>query len=225
MHFHHLHSSKLFILLFRVAIPAPPNFHGVKWPANHPVSRFVAHMNREARRIGMPSTFFCNPHGLTTGQDYSCARDLAILSYRAFQIDLLREMSSLPAYSCNIPSPYNFEGGNSGNGPCRQRKVEWITTNQILQDESIFCRYWRRELQKNPPQKPFSQARNYESIDFACEYGKTGVTDEAKGCFVASFRSNFLQRSFTVIVLGSDDKMGGRWKPEEKIICSHSVAL
>lgn len=40
---------------------------------------FVAMMNAEARRIGMASTNFVNPHGLPQPGQYTTARDLAIL--------------------------------------------------------------------------------------------------------------------------------------------------
>jgi D-alanyl-D-alanine carboxypeptidase (penicillin-binding protein 5/6) len=41
---------------------------------------FATLMNREAERMGMKSTHFANPHGLPDPNNYSTARDLAILS-------------------------------------------------------------------------------------------------------------------------------------------------
>ncbi|HWU99355.1 MAG TPA: D-alanyl-D-alanine carboxypeptidase family protein [Oxalicibacterium sp.] len=41
---------------------------------------FVAMMNREAERIGMKATHFANSHGLPSPDNYSTARDLAILA-------------------------------------------------------------------------------------------------------------------------------------------------
>lgn len=41
---------------------------------------FVAMMNREAERVGMKSTHFSNAHGLPSPDNYSTARDLAILA-------------------------------------------------------------------------------------------------------------------------------------------------
>ena len=43
-------------------------------------SEFVAHMNREAKRLGMNDTQFLNPTGLTQQGHYSTAHDLAVLS-------------------------------------------------------------------------------------------------------------------------------------------------
>lgn len=40
----------------------------------HPVCRFVAEMNRQARSCGMDSTVFANPHGLSHERHTSCAR-------------------------------------------------------------------------------------------------------------------------------------------------------
>lgn len=40
---------------------------------------YVAMMNAEARRLGMNSTNFINPHGLPGGGQYTTARDLAVL--------------------------------------------------------------------------------------------------------------------------------------------------
>lgn len=43
-------------------------------------SRFVAMMNAEARRLGMFGTHFTNPHGLPDKNNYSTARDMALLA-------------------------------------------------------------------------------------------------------------------------------------------------
>jgi len=43
---------------------------------------FVQLMNREAERMGLKSTRFSNPHGLTSNDTYSTAQDLATLAHR-----------------------------------------------------------------------------------------------------------------------------------------------
>jgi D-alanyl-D-alanine carboxypeptidase len=43
---------------------------------------FVARMNAEAQRIGMYGTHFANPHGLPKPDQYTTARDLALLAVR-----------------------------------------------------------------------------------------------------------------------------------------------
>ena len=44
------------------------------------VPRFVARMNKRARRLGLRCTHFTTPHGLQDRGNYSCARDLAELA-------------------------------------------------------------------------------------------------------------------------------------------------
>jgi D-alanyl-D-alanine carboxypeptidase (penicillin-binding protein 5/6) len=46
---------------------------------------FVTLMNREAERMGMKNTHFANPHGLPSPENYSTARDLAILASHEIQ--------------------------------------------------------------------------------------------------------------------------------------------
>jgi len=41
---------------------------------------FVARMNAHAKRLGMSGTHFANPHGLPHNQNYSTARDMAVLA-------------------------------------------------------------------------------------------------------------------------------------------------
>ncbi len=43
-------------------------------------TKFVERMNAEAARLGMTGTHFANPHGLFSPQQYTTARDLAILA-------------------------------------------------------------------------------------------------------------------------------------------------
>lgn len=46
---------------------------------------FVGRMNQEAARLGMVNTQFANAHGLHSAQQYSSARDMALLSARILQ--------------------------------------------------------------------------------------------------------------------------------------------
>lgn len=46
---------------------------------------FVTLMNREAQRMGLKNTHFANPHGLPSPENYSTARDLAILASHEIQ--------------------------------------------------------------------------------------------------------------------------------------------
>ena len=55
---------------------------------------FVAAMNREAGALGLTHTRFANPHGLDDEQNYSTARDLAVLTASALQDENFRRVVS-----------------------------------------------------------------------------------------------------------------------------------
>ena len=61
-------------------------------------AKFVSMMNQEARRLGMNSTRFSNPNGLPDDNNYTTARDLAVLS-RALWVEFpkYREVFRIPA--------------------------------------------------------------------------------------------------------------------------------
>lgn len=61
-------------------------------------AKFVALMNQEAQRLGMNSSHFGNPNGLPDDNNYTTARDLAVLA-RAIWIDYpdYRELFRIPA--------------------------------------------------------------------------------------------------------------------------------
>lgn len=64
-------------------------------------AEFVAYMNRTAASLGMTSSFFRNPHGLTEPGQYSTALDLAMLA---------REVTKIPFYrQCMRTKEYTFE--------------------------------------------------------------------------------------------------------------------
>ncbi|WP_275791178.1 D-alanyl-D-alanine carboxypeptidase family protein [Pararhizobium gei] len=63
---------------------------------------FIAMMNAEARRIGMTSSNFINPHGLPGAGQYTTARDLAVLA-----ITIKREFPQYAAY-------FAYEGFTTG---------------------------------------------------------------------------------------------------------------
>ncbi len=64
------------------------------------VNTFVTLMNREAQRLGMKDTRFANPHGLPSPDNYSTARDLALLAQAVirdfpefYKIDSVKEFT------------------------------------------------------------------------------------------------------------------------------------
>lgn len=55
---------------------------------------FVARMNREAESLGLTNTRFANPHGLDDENNYSTARDLAVLTAAALRDENFRRVVS-----------------------------------------------------------------------------------------------------------------------------------
>lgn len=55
---------------------------------------FVARMNEKAEDLGLTATHFANPHGLDSEENYSTAKDLAILGAYAMENELFREICS-----------------------------------------------------------------------------------------------------------------------------------
>lgn len=61
--------------------------------------QFVEMMNQKAKEIGMTNTIFHNSHGLDeVTQNYSTARDMALLSSYAYQLDEYRKISGTTKY-------------------------------------------------------------------------------------------------------------------------------
>ncbi|MEM9281960.1 MAG: D-alanyl-D-alanine carboxypeptidase [Verrucomicrobiota bacterium] len=58
------------------------------------VEEFVGRMNMKAEQLGMQSSNFCNPHGLTEEGQYSTASDMAKLAVEAYRNPTIREMVS-----------------------------------------------------------------------------------------------------------------------------------
>ncbi|NUM34896.1 MAG: peptidoglycan-binding protein [Candidatus Brocadiae bacterium] len=53
---------------------------------------FADLMNKKAKELGCKNSFFCNPNGLPDKNQYSCACDLAILAYAAYQYEPLKKI-------------------------------------------------------------------------------------------------------------------------------------
>jgi len=56
---------------------------------------FVKRMNERASELGMVNTQFINAHGLDEPGHYSCARDIAIMSYELIKHDKILEFTSI----------------------------------------------------------------------------------------------------------------------------------
>lgn len=82
---------------------------------------FVEKMNQRARELGCTDSCFTNVHGLFDENQYSTARDLAIIAEAALENEIFSEMFSLDNFSME---PTNLSGGRY-----------FITTNYMMSDE------------------------------------------------------------------------------------------
>lgn len=86
------------------------------------VEAFAYEMNALARQLGAQSSHFVNPHGLPASQ-YSTARDMARIAYRAYQEPVLRTIMAKPSVS------FVFNSG----------RVKTLTsTNELLKRSPIY---------------------------------------------------------------------------------------
>ncbi|MGQ0634910.1 MAG: D-alanyl-D-alanine carboxypeptidase family protein [Planctomycetaceae bacterium] len=92
-----------------------------KGKTDDPVARFVAEMNREARRLELSATRYLNPNGLPQKGHVSSARDLVRLTVEARKLPLFREIVATRRHEAEATS-------REGN----VRKLSWKTTNRLL---------------------------------------------------------------------------------------------
>jgi D-alanyl-D-alanine carboxypeptidase (penicillin-binding protein 5/6) len=59
------------------------------------IEAFADKMNSFARSLGMENSHFINPHGLPAEGQYSCAHDMALVAFEAYQIPDIREITKL----------------------------------------------------------------------------------------------------------------------------------
>lgn len=86
-------------------------------------AEFVAMMNQKAVELGCTSSNFTNVHGLYSADQFSTARDLAIITRAALENELFSEMFSTDSYT--VPATNKSE----------ERYI--ITTNYMMSDEYI----------------------------------------------------------------------------------------
>jgi D-alanyl-D-alanine carboxypeptidase len=75
------------------------------WDRTHPVSRFVAEMNRAAAALGMRHTRFSNPHGLVHVRDHSTAGDVLRLIAAGMADRRFRQVVGTAKYACEALLP------------------------------------------------------------------------------------------------------------------------
>jgi len=89
-----------------------------------PLLLFVAAMNAEAARLGMASTHFSNPHGLSEKSHLTTVSDLAILARATLGSELFRNYTATRQRGTTVGGP----GGYT-------RNVLWKNTNELLATE------------------------------------------------------------------------------------------
>ncbi|MCA9051222.1 MAG: serine hydrolase [Planctomycetaceae bacterium] len=94
--------------------------------AADPLPLFVDAMNREAARIGMTSTHYRNPHGLTSEGHVSTAADLALLARTVFADESFRAYVNTRQHGVQVGGPGGY-----------RRNVLWKNTNQLLNIEGF----------------------------------------------------------------------------------------
>ena len=94
----------------------------IESPDEAPVDRFVLEMNREAKRLGLNSTHYTNPHGLSNSEQLISAADLLRLSTVAMQNPLFQKIVATRQFGCRIKSSSGYE-----------RNLRWKNTNQLLE--------------------------------------------------------------------------------------------
>lgn len=86
------------------------------------ITSFAVLMDRKAREVGAYNSHFVNPHGLPAYQ-YSTARDLAKIAYRAYRDPVIRSIVARPSYA------FTFANG-------RTRVLE--NTNKLLKRSTVY---------------------------------------------------------------------------------------
>jgi len=90
-------------------------------PVN-PVSEFVKEMNKVVMKLGLRSTSFTNPHGLSEKGNRSTAADLGKIAYNAMEIPLIQKVSSTQSYEASV---VDSKG--------QTRTLNWKNTNKLLE--------------------------------------------------------------------------------------------
>ena len=79
------------------------------------MSEFIKYMNFYARELGMKSTMFDSPHGLSNHKNVSSAVDVCILGQAGMEIPFFAEVVSTQSYRCE------------------KLKRTWTNTNKLLE--------------------------------------------------------------------------------------------
>nr|WP_175559810.1 D-alanyl-D-alanine endopeptidase [Azotobacter beijerinckii] len=117
------------------------------YPGGH--ARFVAAMNAKARALGMRSTRFVEPTGLSE-LNVSTARDLVRLLRAARQYPLIRELSTTPTQSARFQEPNYVQNFNNTNPLVRNPDWRIEVTKTGFINEAGHCLALLAMVQNRP---------------------------------------------------------------------------
>lgn len=86
-----------------------------------PLSIFIKEMNHTSRKMGLKSTWFTNPHGLSDPGSYSTAADVGKMAAHAMKDPLVRKIAACITYKCEA----KLKDGST-------REYVWNNTNILL---------------------------------------------------------------------------------------------
>jgi D-alanyl-D-alanine carboxypeptidase len=83
-------------------------------------------MNRKAKNLGLATTSFSNPHGMTTSVNLSSAKDMLLLSIYCYKNPLFMKISSAKTYAAGLLEVQD-------DPEERAAMFEWHNTNKLLE--------------------------------------------------------------------------------------------
>lgn len=93
------------------------------------VSAFVDKMNEKAEKIGLSSTHFTNPTGMYDVNQYTTARDMAVLTEYALTVPNFDKICSAYSYNPSVPNLENHPDHNDW---------VWYHSNSMMDSESDY---------------------------------------------------------------------------------------
>lgn len=85
---------------------------------------FSEMMNNRAKELGCTGTNFVNPHGLFNANQYTTARDMALLARHAMELPGFMEIASTVSYHVGATNIHE--------------DLTWITTNRMMMADSMY---------------------------------------------------------------------------------------
>lgn len=93
------------------------------------VSSFVDKMNEKALELGLKSTHFTNPTGMYDENQYTSARDMAVLTEYALSLSNFEKICSTYSYSPSVPNLERHED---------RSEWVWYHSNSMMDSESDY---------------------------------------------------------------------------------------